>query len=126
LFQTDHEFVVLDRSRGAWGEPADDVSALSINFIFFSLQQQNSLRGVFRVLFDIFWENYLQHTQDIELGRVIQPFYAWRALVLAHPVWYPKLRDETRAQLFAFIENILAEDWFDPQAINHYLASKPS
>jgi hypothetical protein len=126
LFQADGEFAVLDRSRGEWGEPADDVSAMSINFIFFSLQQHGSLRGVFRVLFDIFWEDYLQRTRDVELGRVIQPFYAWRALVLAHPGWYPNLRDETREKLFAFIENILAEDWFDPQAINRYLESKPS
>lgn len=126
LFQADHEFAVLDRSRGEWGEPADDVSALSINFIFFSVQQHDSLRGVFQVLFDIFWEDYLKHTQDVELGFVIQPFYAWRALVLAHPVWYPNLRDETREQLFTFIENILAEDWFDPQEINHYLESKAS
>jgi hypothetical protein len=126
LFQVNHEFTVLDRSRGEWGEPADDVSALSINFIFFSIQQFGSLRGVFQILFDIFWENYLKYSQDVELGFVIQPFFAWRALVLAHPLWYPDLRDETREQLFTFIENILVEDWFDPKAINRYLGIKPS
>ena len=126
LFKLDHDFTVLDRSRGEWGEPADDVSALSINFIFFSIQQYGSLRGVFRILFDIFWEEYLKYSQDVELGFVIPPFFAWRALVLAHPIWYPNLRDETREQLFTFIENILVDDWFDLKAINRYLGSNPS
>jgi hypothetical protein len=121
LFQKDNEFTVLNRSRGEWGEPADDISALSINFISFSLQQHGTLRGVYRVLFDLFWEGYLQDTQDIELNRVIQPFYVWRALSLANPVWYPDLTIETREKLFNFIENLLAEDWFDPGKINNYL-----
>jgi hypothetical protein len=126
LFQSDHEFVVLDRSRGEWGEPADDVTALSINLIFFSLQQHGSLRGVFRVLFDIFWEEYIRITQDVELNLVVQPFFAWRALVLAHPTWYPSLENDIREKLFNFIENILLENWFDPREINRYLQGNAS
>lgn len=125
LFQKDNTFTVLDRSRGEWGEPADDISALSINFIFFSLQRYGALQGTFKVLYEIFWENYLQKTQDIELTRVIQPFYAWRALVLAHPTWYLDISVELRQHLFSFIENILAVDWFDPLKINHYLGATP-
>lgn len=121
LFDASNEFVVLDRSRGEYGEPADDVSAMSINFIFFSLQQEGALEGAFRVLHDIFWDHYVQHTQDLEINSVIQPFYVWRALVLAHPLWYPNLTDETREKLFEFIETILDVDWFDPRQINEYL-----
>ncbi len=124
LFQKDGMFFVLDRSRGEWGEPADDVSAMSINFIFFSLQRFGALQGTFKVLFEIFWEYYLQNTQDVELVRVIQPFFAWRALVLAHPTWHPHISPETRQLLFNFIVNVLAEKWFDPQKINTYLRSK--
>jgi hypothetical protein len=124
LFQQDGSFYVLDRSRGEWGEPADDVSAMSINFIFFSLQRFGNMGGVFKVLFDIFWDHYLQNTQDVEISSVIQPFYAWRALVLAHPTWYPHIRYETRQLLFTFIENVLDEEWFDPQKINTYLGVK--
>lgn len=121
IFQKDDSFFVLDRSRGEWGEPADDVSAMSINFIFFSLQRFGAFQGTFKVLFDVFWENYLQGTKDVEISSVIQPFYAWRALVLANPIWYPNLNKDTREKFFTFIENILAEDWFDPSKINQYL-----
>jgi hypothetical protein len=124
LFQKNGNFHVLDRSRGEWGEPADDVSAMSINFIFFSLQRYGALRGAFKVLFDVFWEHYLQNTRDVEISNIIQPFYAWRALVLAHPTWYPHISYETRQHLFTFIENVLAEEWFDPRKINSYLRVK--
>jgi aminoglycoside phosphotransferase (APT) family kinase protein len=34
LFQNDCDFAVLDRSRGEWGDPADDVAPLTINYLF--------------------------------------------------------------------------------------------
>lgn len=121
LFRKNNDFSVLDRSRGMFGDPADDVSALSINYIFFSLQQTGTFGGAFRVLFDLFWEHYLQNSQDVSLNSVIQPFFVWRALVLAHPGWYPNLKESTYRKLFTFIENVLEEEWFDPQEINQYL-----
>jgi thiamine kinase-like enzyme len=121
LFQKDGRFFVLDRSRGEWGEPAVDVSAMTINFIFFSLQRYGTFRGTFKVLFDIFWEHYLQNTHDVEISNVIQPFYARHALFLAHPSKYPNVDNKTRQLLFNFIESVLAEDWFDPMRINIYL-----
>jgi len=124
LFHKDNRFHLLDRSRGEWGEPADDVSALSINFIFFSLQQYGAMRGVYKILFDLFWEHYMQNTHDVEISSVIQPYYAWRALVLAHPTWYPNIGFETRQLLFNFIENVLEDEWFDPLKINDYLEVK--
>ena len=39
LFGEGTEFSVLDRSRGEWGEPADDVAALAINYLFFGLRK---------------------------------------------------------------------------------------
>src|SRR6185295_16527258 len=39
LFRDGVTFSVLDRSRGEWGEPADDVSALAINYLFFGLRR---------------------------------------------------------------------------------------
>jgi len=33
-FKNEDDFILLDRSRGPWGEPADDVTALTINYIF--------------------------------------------------------------------------------------------
>jgi hypothetical protein len=55
LFQTDANFIVLDRSRGEWGDPADDITALTINYLFFSLQRYGRLEGAFATLFSRFW-----------------------------------------------------------------------
>jgi hypothetical protein len=122
LFQEGTDFALLDRSRGAWGEPADDVSSMSINFVFFSLRRLGTLHGPFLQLHDLFWERYLEQTRDDELVTVIQPFYAWRALVLASPVWYPHLQPSVREILFRFVENVLDTDRFDPDDVNRYLA----
>jgi hypothetical protein len=47
LFQDDGTFVVLDRSRGEWGDPVDDIASLTINYLFFSLQRSGRLDGPF-------------------------------------------------------------------------------
>jgi aminoglycoside phosphotransferase (APT) family kinase protein len=121
LFQEGTDFALLDRSRGAWGEPADDVSSMSINYIFFSLRQYGELAGPFRRLYDLFWDRYLDHARDEETLTVIQPFYAWRALVLASPVWYPNLDGSVREALFHFIERVLETERFDPRGTSDYL-----
>jgi aminoglycoside phosphotransferase family enzyme len=36
-----------------------------------------------------FGKIYLKKTGDSEILEVVQPFYAWRALVVASPIWYP-------------------------------------
>lgn len=121
LFREETDFTVLDRSRGAWGEPADDVSSMSINYILFSLRQYGAFTGVFRQLYGLFWERYLEQTDDIAALSIVQPFYAWRALVLAHPVWYPSLAHPVRESLFRFTENVLAAERFEPWQIEQYL-----
>jgi hypothetical protein len=117
----DHAFTVLDRSRGAWGEPADDLSAMTVNYILFSVRQSGRLQGAFENLFRTFWDRYLDVTGDQAVQDVIAPFYAWRTLVVAHPVWYPNLADAVRDALFHFIESVLAADHFDPTRVNEYL-----
>jgi len=114
-------FMVLDRSRGEFGEAADDVAAMSINYIFYSLQERNGFDGPFKELFEIFWREYLETSGDGEVMTVIQPFYAWRGLVVASPIWYPNLSDDVRRKLFNFILNVLADDKFSPSGIAEYL-----
>ncbi|MFQ5761862.1 MAG: phosphotransferase family protein [Candidatus Bathyarchaeia archaeon] len=125
LFRRGADFTVLDRSRGVWGEAADDVSSLTLNYVFFSMQIFGKLQGPFEELYDMFMENYLKKTGDKELLRVIQPFYAWRALVLASPVWYPNLSTQVRQGLVNFIFNILNTEEFHPSEVNEYLQAKP-
>ncbi|MEM3462825.1 MAG: aminoglycoside phosphotransferase family protein, partial [Candidatus Bathyarchaeia archaeon] len=88
---------------------------------FFSLQARGRLDGPFLRLYDRFMREYLDLTGDEELLRVIQPFYAWRALVVASPIWYPTLTAEIRRKLFNFIRNILSTDELDIRDLNSYL-----
>lgn len=120
LFHKDADFTVLDRSRGEWGEPADDVSAMTINYLFYSLQAYGRLEKSFETLFNLFWKNYLDKTDDEEILSVIQPFFAWRGLVVASPVWYPNLPEHVRAKLFNFIRNVLETEKLDLKNVNSY------
>ena len=115
------DFVLLDRSRFDWGEPADDIAAMTINYIFYSIRAYGRLEGPFRELFELFWRDYLDRTGDEEVLEVIQPFYAWRGLVVASPIWYPTLAPEVREKLFSFIENVLAIERFEPGEVNSYI-----
>lgn len=121
MFHQGYEFTVLDRSRGEWGEPADDVTAMTINYLFYSLQKYGDLAGVFERLYKLFWDNYLQKTGDWEILEVVQPFYAWRGLVVASPIWYPNLSCDVRVKLLNFVKNVLSHEKFDLDAVNAYL-----
>ena len=52
---------------------------------------------------------------------MIQPFFAFRGLVGASPVWYPNISLETRRKLFNFIRNVLQEEVFDYRGVVKYL-----
>ncbi len=121
MFREGTDFTVLDRSRGEWGEAADDVSSITMNYIFYSLQKYGELAGSFRELYELFFNNYLEKTGDYELLKVIQPFYVFRSLVVASPVWYPNLELSVRKKLFNFIYNILESEEFNYEDVNSYL-----
>lgn len=120
LFRDASEFSVLDRSRGEWGDPADDVTCLTANYLFFSLQRSGRLEAPFEALFQRFWRRYLEASGDEEMLRVAPPYFAFRGLVMASPVWYPHLSDEVRATLLRFIAAVLRRETFDPQEVNAY------
>jgi hypothetical protein len=108
LFREGADFSVLDRSRGEWGEPADDVAALAINYLFFGLRRAaregrpGTVAEPFLTLFRTFVKSYVAASADAELFEVLPPFFAFRAFVLAHPRWYPALDDITRAAIIRF------------------------
>jgi hypothetical protein len=95
---------LLDASRGSEGDPADDVACLAINYVFFRA----------RPLWDAFWRTYLEGA-TVDVCAAVAPFFAWRALVLASPAWYPHLPAGERERILAFAERALAADRFDPQ-----------
>lgn len=105
---------VLDCSRGGLGEPADDVTCLSVNYLFFALTGRGAFEGPMRALWDRFWTVYLDATGDAALLECVAPFFTWRALVLASPVWYPHVDDAVRDTLLRFVEALLDGERFDP------------
>jgi Phosphotransferase enzyme family len=124
------EFSVLDRSRGEWGEPADDVSALGINYLFFGVRKSARAggRGVaepFLGLFHTFLDAYLAASGDQELLEVLPPFFAFRALVIAHPRWYPALTDATRRVLLGFAGAMARPGVFDRGRLRELLEGAP-
>jgi Ser/Thr protein kinase RdoA (MazF antagonist) len=115
LFAEGTEFALLDRSRGEWGEPADDVAALAINYLFFGLRRGGArVAPPFGELFGAFLDAYLQASGDHGLLAVLPPFFAFRALVIAHPRWYPALAPETRGALLSFARTMAGPRPFDP------------
>jgi hypothetical protein len=120
LFRPGTDFTVLDRSRGEYGDPADDVASLTLNYVFFSLQRSERLEGAFQTLFLRFWDRYLEKSGDREMLQVVAPFLAFRALVMASPVWYPNLSEAVRLKLLSFIFAVLDAPTFDPTQVNKY------
>ena len=122
MFGKSMDFTVLDRSRGEWGEPADDVAAMTINYLFYSLQASGEIGGAFERLFLLFWRNYLDKTGDDEILRVVQPFYAWRSLVIASPLWYPKLSLPVRKKILKFAAKVLKAKEFEVESVDSYFS----
>jgi Phosphotransferase enzyme family len=126
LWRENDEFTLLDRSRGEWGDPADDVSCMVINYLFFSLQAHGRLAGAFEALWRTFFDDYLATTGDAEILRVIPPYFVWRALVIASPLWYHDLDVRVRRALFQFIDGLLQVDELDWRGVNALLTEAPA
>ncbi len=120
-FKDDSDFILLDRSRGPWGEPADDITALTINYIFFSVKNYEDIRGPYLEGLSLFFEEYVKLTGDTQLYEVVAPFFAFRGVVVANPVFYPELTSGQRRLLFNFVNNVLASDRFEIERVNDYL-----
>ncbi len=118
LVDADGGISLLDASRGCRGDPADDVACLSINYLFFAVERPETWQRAFRALFHEFLGTYCRLAKDDELFEVCAPFFAWRGLVLANPVWYPALGPEARDRVLRFIERVLSAERFDPAFVD--------
>jgi hypothetical protein len=110
----DAAFTLLDASRGVRGDPADDVTCLAINYLFFALDRPASWRSALSRLWGRFWSLYLDESRDGELLDVAAPFFAWRGLVLSNPLFYPTLPARARDALLGLVERALEAPRFDP------------
>jgi len=112
------DFTVLDRSRGMWGEPADDVSCLGVNFVYYALKHWGTFGGPFAELLKLFFDYYLEKAGDRGILEVIQPFFAFRALVIANPRFYPGDSVAIKEKLLHFGRLVLDLQAFDVERIH--------
>ena len=109
---------LLDASRGCRGDPADDLTALAINFVFFALETPGSWARGFGRLWERFFAAYLEQSGDRGVLSVAPPFLAWRGLVVADPAWYPDVGGKIRDALLSFVERTLDAGFLDPASAN--------
>jgi hypothetical protein len=114
LFDEGTRFTVVDASRGSKGDPADDLTALAVNFPFFALENPAGWARGTGLLWRAFWDGYLSRTGDGEALAVAAPYLAWRALVVACPRFYPRLGAGERAKLLRLARGAL-EQGFRPE-----------
>lgn len=89
-----------------------------VNYLFFGLLKGPGVAEPFRSLFTRFFDVYLEQTADRELFEVLPPFYLFRALVIAHPVWYPEIPDRARVALLRFARAMGAPQPFRVEALD--------
>jgi len=135
IFFDGEKLLVTDRSRFRYGDAADDVSAFAINLINYSVLAYGDYRNPFKKLFEMFFEEYFKNRKDDKMFEVIPFFFAFRALVCIHPVFYSAewmkkhgfsqesidKMDKNKKKIVNFIKNILEEDGFKMDKINKYL-----
>ncbi len=115
------DFVLLDRSRGPWGEAADDITALTTNYVFYSLRSHGTVTGPYLEALQLFFDDYVTLSGDRELYEVLAPFYAFRGAVVANPVFYPDVTPEVRNKIFSFVRNVMLSDNFEVGRVNEYI-----
>lgn len=121
LFTGPEDFVLLDRSRGPWGDTADDVTALAINYVFFSIIYHGTVEKAYFEGLNLLFRRYVELTGDEEILKVTAPFFAFRGVVVANPKFYPDVTPAQRALILRFINNVLDSESFSPAGVNEYL-----
>jgi hypothetical protein len=108
------DLTLLDASRGGCGDPADDLTAMAVNFLLFAIDDPAAWPHGLGVLWRRWWTDYAGLRHDPELLAVAPPFFAWRTLVVCNPRFYPNLSASGRDKLLAFAEDLLANHALDP------------
>ena len=122
VFGPGTELTMLDASRGGCGDPVDDLTAMAVNFILFAIDRPDAWADGLGVLWRRWWARYLALRVDPELLCAAPPFFAWRALVVANPVFYPNLSGRGRDRLLGFAEDLLEAATLDPRAAEDLFA----
>jgi aminoglycoside phosphotransferase (APT) family kinase protein len=115
-------FTLLDASRGGQGDPADDLTALTVNYVLFAAEHRAAWPRGLGALWRRVWDRYLERSGDREILEAAPPFLAWRALVVASPRFYPRLGAAARDALLALAERSLDAGRLDLELPGRLLA----
>ncbi len=122
VFDSEDRLVTLDASRGCLGDAADDLCALSINYVFFALGHAGAWRNGLRPLWYRVWNGWMALTGERDVLDFAAPWLAWRGLVLANPAWYPDVGENERRALLGFVEHVLDAPRLDLDAADSVFA----
>ncbi|GAB4508076.1 MAG: hypothetical protein Tsb0020_55880 [Haliangiales bacterium] len=122
LFDRHGQLSLLDASRGSLGDPADDVTCLAVNYIFFAVTHPGTWKSGLRALWRLFFSEYLDRTSDDALLDHAPPYLTWRLLVLANPNWYPDITATMRDRLLQLAEQSLDRGRLDVEAADELFA----
>lgn len=122
LFQNKKKFILLDASRQIYGEPSDDLTSMAINYIWFMIMANKKFSLNFTALLETFWNNYIKKTGDFEINKIAPLFFAFRGIVVAHPLFYKNQSDGTRKKIINFVNMVLDDEWFDIRKIYDYVS----
>jgi len=114
VFGDGADFTLLDASRGGQGDPADDVTAMAVNFPFFAIDRPAAWARGLGPLWRRFWSAYLAARPDEGLAAAAPPFFAWRGLVVCNPRFYPTLSAGGRDRMLGLVERVLEAGWLEP------------
>ncbi|MBI2105465.1 phosphotransferase [Candidatus Woesearchaeota archaeon] len=120
------KLTILDRTRGTYGEPADDIAAFIINPIFYGLAKNGKFDGALKETFELFCDNYFLKTKDSQMFKVIQPYLIFRIAVVCNPLFYNDdffngNPSEIRKKLFGFAFKLLNREEFNYKGIDYIL-----
>lgn len=114
VFGDGADFKLLDASRGTRGDAADDLTAMAINYLLFALDAPEAWRRGLGPLWHELWRAYAGARSDASLLACAPPFFAWRALVVCNPRFYPELSAAGRASLLGLVEGGLDAKHLNP------------
>jgi len=113
VFDDDNKLTVVDRSRGVYGEPADDVVCIIANYYCYAIRQNQKFEGIFKELSEIFLKKYLELTNDQEILELIPLYWTTRSVIIFCPIFYPDITDEVRRNMYLTAMKIADEDKFN-------------
>jgi Ser/Thr protein kinase RdoA (MazF antagonist) len=103
-----------------FGDAANDVAALAVNYVWFGYLRDGDFTGVYRAAYEVFCGHYVALTGDRQLASVLPPFFAMRLLVLLSPLYYPDKEASVERQLRRLLPAVLhgrVDPLGDPEAM---------